>query len=213
MLITKLNDHHTKMLEKFCDECRKAGYNNNASLELMKWGAMYDLPHIADFWAVIINDEIASIAGSHSFGLYDENFPQVRCLFRSATLPKYANIIPGISKNHMNSAPFSLLLPYQLAHSIENKFKHFFLTTSGSQDASGKMYRTHRVMQLMSKQKLVDFEAEEIVYSTPQTKWRINLTNYLMALKSFEPSRVRLNIKEDYITAISTITNYIKNNV
>jgi hypothetical protein len=211
MLVTKLSNQHTTQLEEFCDKCREAGYYNNSSLELMKWGKKYDLPDVADFWGLIVDGKIVSISGYHSFGQYDPIYPQARCLFRSATLPEYSNIIPGISKNHMNSVPFSLLLPHQLAHAINNKFKHFFLTTSsGNHDSSGKMYRTHRVMQLLSKQEIVTVEAEEIVYSTAQTKWRIRLKQYLTAIKSFEETRFKLNIEEDYENAISTINNFIK---
>lgn len=210
MQVVKLSQKHIHSIREFCHQCDLIGYKNNSSIELMKWGDKFDLPHIADFWALMDNHTIMSISGSHSFGTYDPNYPQLRCLFRSATLPKYANLIPGLSKFHMNSVPFSLLLPYQIAEGIKKNYHHFFLTTSYTDhDASGKMSRTHKAITLISKFNLVSFESNEIIYSTPQYKWRINLPKYLLALKQFEPLRSKLNIDEDYKDCIDILEKFI----
>lgn len=198
MQVVKLSQKHINLIQAFCNECKDVGYQNNASLEAMKWGEKYDLPHIPHFWGLIVNDELASISGCHSLGEFDPNFPQMRCLFRSATLPRYANLIPGISKNHMNSIPFSILLPYQLVYGIENDYEHFFITTShGEHDASGKMNRTHKAISLLAKRGIVNFVDEELIYSTPQTKWEIDLFKYWRILKSFDQTRQSLGIKTD----------------
>jgi hypothetical protein len=164
--VVKLSQSHTNLVEEFCIQCKNAGYYNNSSLELMKWGGHVDLKEPPNFWALIDNDKIVSISGSHSFGVYSPEMPQIRCLFRSATLPEYSRIIPGLSKNHMNSIPFSILLPLQIIHGLENNFKHFYITTSNKDhDASGKMKKTHRAMEIIAQKRIVDFIKDEILKS------------------------------------------------
>jgi hypothetical protein len=213
MNIVKLNQSHIHLLEKFCYDCKLASFENNSSLEKMKWGGSHDLKEPPDFWALIVNDEIASISGCHYFGDYSPGIKQIRCLYRSATLPKYSKLIPGMSKNHMNSVPFSLLLPYQLLDNLEKGNRYFYITTSsGDHDASGKMKKTHKAISLIAKRKIVDFISEEIIYSTLQTKWKIVLPNYFQALLSFRSIRDQIGVSPnfDYLRLSELIKNSIK---
>jgi len=208
--VVKLSENHTKLVEEFSKECAQAGYYNNSSLELMKWGKAYDLPATPDYWGLIVNNKLASISGCHSFVPFNPDFPQLRVLFRSATLPNFNNLIPGLSKNHMNSVPFSLLLPYQIAFGLDNNYRYFFITTSCTDhDASGKMLRTHKAISIISKNKLVTWESKEVVYNIMQDKWRINLPNYLTALKNFEVNRNKLGLSENYLECIATIEKHL----
>lgn len=194
MQVVKLSQKHTELLKTFCEECSQAGFENNASLASMKWGSVYDTHFVPDYWALIVNGEIASISGSNSL---DENYRDVRCLFRSATLPRYNNIVSGLSKNHMNSVPFSILLPHQIAYGLVAGAKNFYITTShGDHDASGKMNRTHRAISLVAKNGLVDLVGERVIFDVPQTLWKINLKEYFRALRAFSETRQRLNIEE-----------------
>lgn len=204
--VAKLSQKHTDLLQNFCHKCKQAGYENNSSLEAMKWNGIYDLPDRARFWALIVNNEIVGISGVHKF-----NNKKLRCLFRSAVLPNFQNIVPGISRNHMNSAPFSILLPYQISWGIQNNYEEFFITTShGSHDVSGKMSRTHKALSLLSKRHVVDFYSTEVVYNIPQTIWHLNLQKYMEILKKFENTRQALKIEENYTDAITVIRNFLK---
>lgn len=182
MQIVKLYQKDIELVRFFTNECKKVGYNNNSTLEDMKWGdSRYDLPDIAHWWALIIQDNVASISGCHKI-----NETQLRCLFRSATLPRWDNLITGISKNHMNSIPFSLLLPKQIEWGLAQGYTEFLITTShGEHDASGKMNRTHRAISLLSRRGIVEFVGEEIIYHTPQTVWRIVIDSYMQAIQTF----------------------------
>jgi hypothetical protein len=71
------------------------------------------------------------------------------------------------------------------------------------------MLRTHKAISIISKNKLVTWESKEVVYSTMQDKWRINLTNYLTALKNFEVNRNKLGLNENYLECIATIEKYL----
>ncbi len=187
MEIVKLSPKHNDLLTEFCSAAEMAGYSNNKDLVALKLIDEHDLPTDPQYWGLVVDGRLASISGCHA---YDNGGRILRCLFRSATLPQYGNIIPGMSKTHMNSAPFSLLLPYQIEWGIENGYQEFYITTShGSHDASGKMNRTHRALELLAKQGIVNYVGEEEYYWTPQTIWALNLNRYNQALDAFKSAR------------------------
>lgn len=191
--VIKLNQTHTNLVEDFCIRAGLAGFSNNASIEAMKFNGQYDLHEIPSFWAVIKDNTIVSVSGSHHWFDDDSEPSMLRCLFRSATLPEYDSIVPGLNKYHMNSLPFSVLLPLQINQGLKEGVKNFYITTSNSNhDASGKMQRTHRVLQLLERLGLVTHAGDEIVYSTSQSKWEINLDQYLEALRGFHNTRIKL---------------------
>jgi hypothetical protein len=180
--VVKLSQNHINLLEKFCQTCKEIGFQNNSSLTNLKWGDRYDLHNVPDYWAVILDNKIVSLSGCHS---YNESFTKLRVLFRSATLPEYSNIIKGISKNHMNSIPFSILLPLQINFGLENSFNEFIITTTPDQDNSGHMFRTNRVLHHLAKLNIVTFMSESNYYYTKQLLWRVNLEQYFKALSNF----------------------------
>jgi hypothetical protein len=192
MNIVKISQNHNKLLDAFNRECAGVGYTNNGTMEALKLIDGHDLPSDPQYWALIVNDEIASISGCHS---YDDEHRILRCLFRSATLPRYQRLIPGMSKTHMNSVPFSILLPMQIGWGVANGYDELYITTShGSHDASGKMSRTHRALELLSKQGIVEFVREEEYYYTPQTIWNLNINEYNRALQAFRPIRQSIGL-------------------
>lgn len=181
--IKKIEPRDIYSLQQFCAACDEAGYKNNSSLFAMKIWAKNDLQEPPLFWAAFYDDVIVSISGCHKF----DN--ALRCLFRSATLPKYQRMLTGLSKSHMNSLPFSMILPMQIYHGLKNNYKEFIITTSDSDDASGKMQRTHKAMQLLAKQHMVEYMNDEIIYDVSQTVWKLNLLTYQTALKKFYKSK------------------------
>ena len=186
----KLTQDHTPQVLEFCQAAARAGYENNSSLALMKFDAQYDLAEPAQFWGILEGDKLICVSGCHALAP-----GQQRCLFRSATLPDYDRIVPGLNKHHMNSLPFSVLLPLQVVHGLETGTQFFYITTSNSDhDSSGKMKRTHRALQLLARQAVVDFVSDEIIYHRPQTRWRLNLHRYLEALRQFHGTRERLQL-------------------
>ena len=203
--VIKLHREHESLLNEFCKSAGLAGYANNASLEAMKFGKEYDLSEIPAFWGVVVDNKIISVSGSHHWRDDDGQPTMMRCLFRSATLPEYETVVPGLSKNHMNSLPFSVMLPHQINQGLRDGVEHFYITTSnGKHDASGKMKRTHRVLQLLEKVGLVKYAGDDVFYSTEQTKWELHLDNYLEALRSFHPVRTSLGFEasRDYLDII-----------
>jgi len=196
--VIQLKEAHTPLIEEFCAAADQAGYTNNGSIRKMKFNGEYDLGTTPAFWGILKDNKLISVSGCHLWPDENRDLTSLRCLFRSATLPEYTGIIPGMSRNHMNSAPFSIMLPYQIAWGISQGCGDMFITTShGDHDASGKMKRTHRALELLSRNGLVEYHREFIIYSTPQTMWKINIDCYLSALRAFHSERERLNIGLD----------------
>lgn len=194
--VIKLTQEHVNLVEDFCYQAGQAGYSNNSSIQAMKFGAEYDLREVPSFWGVVVDNKLISVSGCHHWRDDDDLPTMMRCLFRSATLPEYEGVVPGLSKYHMNSLPFSVMLPLQINQGLANGVEHFYITTSnGSHDASGKMKRTHRALQLLERVGLVKYAGDEIFYSTPQTKWEIHLDNYLEAIRGFHSTRTKLNFE------------------
>lgn len=190
--VIKLNSEHTKLLENFCNECAEHGYDNNASLEKMKFNDFYDLGEIPTFFAVVVNNEIAAVAGSHSLAK-----DSLRCGFRGASLPRFSGIIKGLSKTHMTNLAWAPLMPEIILDGLERNFGNFYITTSHTaHDASGKMQNTHRAMQLLAKQGILQFQGINEIYHVPQTVWKFNLSKFFKTVKAFDPVREKLGIKQ-----------------
>lgn len=204
--VIKLDNSHTSMLEKFCKECGELGYSNNATLTAMKFGAAYDLKEIPTFFATLVDGAIASVAGSHSL-----NEKQLRCGFRAAALPRFSGIINGLSKTHMTNLAWAPLLPESIIDGLERGYEEFYITTSHtSHDASGKMHRTHRAMQLLAKQGIMEYAGIETFYHVPQTKWKFNLPRFFASVRAFDPIREELNIMQyKYNRDNPTIQQYL----
>lgn len=201
IFILPLDRSYINQLKEFCDISNKVGYHNNASIEQMKFGGKYDLIEIPRFWAAFYNDKIISVSGSH---LLEDN-TGLRCLFRSATLPAYDKMISGLSKNHMTSLPFSMMLPLQVRNGLDRGIKNFYITTScDDHDASGKMKRTHQVMHLLEKNKIVSHCGDQELYSTVQSKWKLDLDVYLTAVRNFYKSKKDSNLffNETYVEIV-----------
>lgn len=186
MQVVKLSQKNIKDLESFCYECKLLGYQNNATLKDLKWGDYYDLPSIPEYWAVYKDDKIIHLAGCHQF---EPNSRTLRCLFRAATLPEYLNIIKGLSRNHMNSLGFSYMLPEQITYGLENGYDTFVITTNSLHDFSGRMNKTHRALQLIADNNIVEYLGDREYFHIPQSIWRVNLPEYFSALETFRKHR------------------------
>lgn len=196
-------DQHKDIIEQFCCECDRLGFKNNNSLLSLKLTSDVDLISPPVYWAIVDdNNSIISLSGCHEF---DHGI--LRCLFRSATI-KRQNLVKSLSKTHMTSLPFSILLPLQIHWGLQQGFKEFVITTSNTdEDQSGKMMRTHRVMQLLCRQKIVDFIKNDIIFHSSQTLWKINLSKYQQSVRAFDSIRSELGLvgfEKEY----NTIKNY-----
>lgn len=155
-------------LETFCKKCDDLGYKNNSSLKEIRWEKTKSW---GEFWGGWHKDKLISIAGAHPLPEVKHN--AVRVLFRGCqTYSPYV----GLNASHMNSVPFRDILPYQIDKYLDNDL---YITTNIYKDNSGKMHRTHKVMQLLSKKGIVDLYIDDmILYNTNQSVWKLNKDRY-----------------------------------
>ena len=91
--VVKYNDDYLAELTIFCNKCKKLGWKNNESIEVMKLND----PDI-QFWLIFVDGVVASVAGAQE--LYEHNANTIiqnkdfRLFFRAATLPEYYRVMP-----------------------------------------------------------------------------------------------------------------------
>ena len=168
MLVNILKESHFEELENFCNKCQLLGYNNNSSLDSMKYKWCKDW---GEYWGAWHNNELIAVAGAHPLPEISDN--SIRVLFRGCQINSPYS---GLNASHMNSVPFRDILPVQIKHF---KNKDLYITTNIDHDASGKMSRTHKVMKLLSKKDIVNLHVPEVeLYYTKQSVWKLNKEKY-----------------------------------
>jgi len=160
-------------IELFCKKCELLNYNNNNSLSSMKYD--WCLNEGGAWWGAYRNNSIVSIAGCHPF------WDGYRFLFRGAQIEPATT---SISKKHLTSIPWSIIMPEQIAWTsgVSTEDTPAYITTNISHDESGKMNRTHRVLQLLEKQGIVTYHSDSEIYYVMQSVWKLNVGAYYETL-------------------------------
>jgi hypothetical protein len=162
----------------FCIKCQVFGYENNSSLKAMKyewckeWG---------EYWGAFVDKRLVAVAGAHPLPEVGPN--AMRVLFRGCQVDE---LYKGLGKYHMNSIPFRDILPYQIAAYPD---KDLYITTNVTHDASGRMNRTHRVMKLLDKLDIVQYNGNMELYYTEQSVWKLNVEKYNEVRRRLETSK------------------------
>lgn len=173
----KLTEVDIPAVEQFCQECSLLGYENNRSLETMKF-------HSATFFAAYDQERIVSIAGVHE--LPEVNERSWRCLFRGAQLPGYT---PQWSMNIFKSGiHFSQFLYRQIKHVQEiDPSAEFYISTNLKASTGAKSHRMNDVMMpRIAKMGVWSLHSENVMlYNVPQNLWKINVQQYMEARESW----------------------------
>lgn len=158
-------------VNQFCKECQTLGYENNTSLETMKF-------HSATFFAAYDQECIVSLAGVHQ--LPEVNKHAWRCLFRGAQLPGYT---PQWSMNIFKSGiHFSQFLYRQIKHvQTIDPSAEFYISTNLQSTIGAKSHRMNDVMMpRIAKMGVWNLHAENIMlYNVPQNLWKVDVETYM----------------------------------
>lgn len=167
MIIQTIEENNHNELIAFCKKCNELGYKNNSSLKAMK----YDwCKTVGEYWGAWHNDTLIAVAGSHPIPELGLEF--MRVLFRGCQLE---NPYTGLSKYHLNTVLFRDILSAQ----IEKYPVHrLIMTTNINRDNSGKMQRSHKMLQQISKTNIVSHFCDMEYYNTQQSLWEINRDLY-----------------------------------
>ena len=96
----------------------------------------------------------------------------MRVLFRGCQIE---NPYKGISKYHLNTVLFRDILNAQMNY---YPIHRLITTTNINKDNSGKMQRSHKTLQRISKTNIVSHYCDMIYYNTQQSLWEINRDLY-----------------------------------
>jgi hypothetical protein len=124
------------------------------------------------WWGTQIDHEIVAVSGMH---LFKDGY---RVLFRGAQTslrPFY-----GLNKFQKQNYCFVDHLPLQIEHA---NGLPVYVTTNTQDDNSGKMNRMHRAAQTLAKTGVFEYCYEDDIYGVRQTVWRVNVDNYMKAMK------------------------------
>jgi len=169
MKIELLSDDHISILEEFCEECNQLGYTNNSSLTAMKFDWCRQQGY---YYGAIKNNKIVAVAGCHP--LTEISKDAWRILFRGCELPG-ASPYKGLNKGDWNSITQRDFIPIFIK---QCPTKDLYITTNISNEHSGKALRNHKLMEILSKQKILDFVCDMELYYTMQTVWKLNINEY-----------------------------------
>ena len=160
-------------IENFCAKCAELGYENNASLESMKFST-------AVFFGAFDDDKIISLAGVHR--LPEVNDRAWRCLFRGAQLPGYTpQWSLDIFKSGIHFSQF-LYRQIKLVQGIDPQAE-FYISTNVKADTGVKSSRMNEVMMpRIAKRGIWDLHLENFeLYHVPQNLWKVNVAVYMKA--------------------------------
>lgn len=170
MKIIPIQQKHLTHLEVFCKKCNALGYQNNSSLNAMKFEWCKD---VGEYFCAIKNNEIVAVAGCHPLPEVSPN--AWRILFRGCELPGN-DTFKGLGKGDWNSITQREFIPKFIEHCPTNEL---YITTNISHEHSnGKAARNHRLMGLLAKQGILDKHSDMMLYYTHQTVWKLNIEEY-----------------------------------
>lgn len=171
-------------VEKFCTQCKLAGYKNNTSIKSIKLEWCLSLG--GQFFLTYLNDRIISFSGCHP--LPEAGGDVYRIMFRGATLPKYQNLQGTLSKTHMNSIPFYHHTPRQITWASAAGYNNCVITTNqANKDGIQSMNKSHRIFKLLEKQHMVSCLHESLwLFNNEQSVWSLNIDHYFASRNNFK---------------------------
>ena len=170
MKIVPITDELLPKLETFCKEAEELGYTNNSSLKAMKYEWCKEQ---GEYFCAIENDDIIAVAGCHPLPEVSEK--AWRILFRGCELPQ-RDVFKGLGKGDWNSITQREFIPRFIEWCPSDEL---YLTTNVYYEHSnGKAARNHRLMGLLAKQGILDYQGRVFLYQTEQAVWKLNIDEY-----------------------------------
>ena len=157
-------------LIRFLNRCDEKGFLNNNTFKHMRFGWCMDQG--GAWWATQISNEIVAVSGVHPF---DDGY---RVLFRGAQTS--LRPFSGLNKLQKQNYCFVDHLPLQIE--FANGLP-VYVTTNSKNDNSGKMGRMNRAAQILADLGVLEYCYEADIYNVRQSVWRVNVDNYLKAMK------------------------------
>ena len=184
MRIVPITDNLIPALEIFCQQAKDIGYENNTSLEAMKFNWCNDW---GKWFCAIKNNKIIAVGGCHPL---PEVSPDAwRILFRGCELPN-KDTHKGLSRYNWYSITWREFIPQFIKWCPS---KELYITTNiDNEHSNGKATRNHKLMGLLAKQNILDKHNDMVLYYTEQTVWKLNISEYTRRRKELDEVGHRL---------------------
>ena len=148
MIIVPITDNLKPKLRAFCQKAKELGYQNNSSLEAMKFDWCQEL---GKWFCAMEDDNIVAVAGCHPL---PEISPTAwRIMFRGCELPQ-TDKFKGLGKGDWNSITQREMIPKFINYCPTDKI--YITTNIDHEHSNGKSTRNHRLMGLLAKQGILD---------------------------------------------------------
>jgi hypothetical protein len=184
MIIVPITDNLKPKLRSFCQKAKELGYQNNSSLEAMKFDWCHEL---GKWFCAIEDDNIVAVAGCHPLPEVSPN--AWRILFRGCELPNKKSY-KGLSKYNWFSVTWREFIPYFIEWCPS---KELYITTNiDNEHSNGKVARNHKLMGLLAKQNILNKHRDMVLYYTDQTVWKLNISEYNRRRKELDEVGHRL---------------------
>ncbi len=170
MIIVPLIDELIPELEIFCDKAKELGYTNNSSLKAMKYEWCKEQ---GEYFCAIRDDDIIAVAGCHPLPEVGPN--AWRIMFRGCELPQ-TDTFKGLGKGDWNSITQREMIPRFIEWCPSDEL--YLTTNTDHEHSNGKASRNHRLMGLLAKQGILDYNGRMILYQTEQALWKLNIDEY-----------------------------------
>ena len=170
MIIVPLIDELIPELEIFCDKAKELGYTNNSSLKAMKYEWCKAQ---GEYFCAIRDDDIIAVAGCHPLPEVGPN--AWRIMFRGCELPQ-TDTFKGLGKGDWNSITQREMIPRFIEWCPSDEL--YLTTNTDHEHSNGKASRNHRLMGLLAKQGILDYNGRMILYQTEQALWKLNIDEY-----------------------------------
>ena len=156
------------LLVEFFIACQERGFYNNINPDIMRFD--WCLKEGGGWWVSEVNDEIVAISGAHPF---QDGW---RIMFRSAQIKPRTGL--NLNRLHKQSRPWVDHVPLQMKY-MDKDYPIYFTTNKNKEDdASGKMMKVDRAMELLSKRGIIEYINTSMIYNTLQTVWKLNKEQY-----------------------------------
>lgn len=188
-MICKLITKDDPLLIPFIKECKRRGFNNNSSIEKMK----FDFYDYCRFIAVVKDQEIVAISGVHKMHFNSQTF--YRCGFRGVTLKPGQQVSRNYRKTSYNvGITWYLLMRLVLKEKCSNPT--FIVTTNDYRDSvesAGGSHRADRFYKIHKPEGYALLYEKALYMHTVQNIWQLDFDVWKRDFYKYHATHISLD--------------------
>lgn len=171
------------------EECRKRGYNNNTSIDKMK----FDKYDYCRYIAIIVDNQIHAISGVHNMDIDSRTY--FRCGFRGVSLATYPSLSRNYRKTSYNVGINWFLLMRLVMKEVDSNAQ-FVVTTNDYSESIETAGDSHHADKFYKTVKPEGYSLlyEKITYMyTVQNVWKLDYNIWERDFYKYHVDRITLD--------------------